>query len=80
MPRSVNAYYAGLPSDHFDGVRFFNPDHAPTDRSLRDLLRWKLKERSAVWPRRVPVRQSVPDARVAGATLHVRSAGPHSTV
>jgi L-ascorbate metabolism protein UlaG (beta-lactamase superfamily) len=62
----VNRYYSGQPSDHFDGLRFFNPDHAETDRSFRDLLRWKLKGRSAVWPRSVPVRQTVPDARVAG--------------
>jgi glyoxylase-like metal-dependent hydrolase (beta-lactamase superfamily II) len=62
----VNRYYSGLPSDHFDGLRFFNPDHPETDRGLRDLLRWKLKERAAPWPRSVPVQQSVPDARVAG--------------
>ena len=23
----MNPYYSGLPSDHFDGLRFFNPDH-----------------------------------------------------
>jgi L-ascorbate metabolism protein UlaG (beta-lactamase superfamily) len=62
----VNPYHSGLPSDHFDGLRFFNPDHAQTDRSFRDLLRWKLKGRPAAWPRSVPVRQTVPDARVAG--------------
>jgi L-ascorbate metabolism protein UlaG (beta-lactamase superfamily) len=62
----VNPYYSGLPSDHFDGLRFFNPDHAETDRGFRDLLRWKLKERPAAWPRSVPVRQTVPDAHVAG--------------
>src|SRR5215469_5704134 len=66
MARSVNPYYIGSPNDHFDGVRFFNPNHADTDRSFRDLLRWKLKERPAAWPRSVSVRQSVPDARVAG--------------
>jgi L-ascorbate metabolism protein UlaG (beta-lactamase superfamily) len=65
VPR-VNSYYSGLPSDHFDGLRFFNPHHPDTDRGLRDLLRWKLKERAAPWPRSVPVRQAVPDARVAG--------------
>jgi L-ascorbate metabolism protein UlaG (beta-lactamase superfamily) len=62
----VNPYYSGLASDHFDGTRFFNPDHPDTDRGLRDLLRWKLKETAARWPRSVPVLQSVPDARVAG--------------
>ncbi len=66
MPRSVNPYYSGPPSDHFDGLRFFNPDHAETDRGLREILRWKLTERPAPWPRSVPVQQSVPDSRVAG--------------
>lgn len=66
MPRSDNPYYAGPPSDHFDGLRFFNPDQRETDRSFRDLLRWKLKGQAAAWPRSVPVHQSVPDARVSG--------------
>ena len=63
--RSENPYYSGPPSDHFDGLRFFNPGHAETDRSFRDLLRWKLGERAAVWPRSVPMRPAVPDASVA---------------
>lgn len=69
--RSVNRYYSGLPSDHFDGLRFFNPDHPDTDRGLRDLLRWKLKEKAAPWPRTVPVRQTVPDARVAALRVTI---------
>jgi L-ascorbate metabolism protein UlaG (beta-lactamase superfamily) len=63
---SVNPYYSGPPSDHFDGLRFFNPDHPDTDRGLRDLLRWKLKETAAPWPRSVPGRQTIPDPRIAG--------------
>jgi L-ascorbate metabolism protein UlaG (beta-lactamase superfamily) len=62
----VNPYYSGLTSDHFDGLRFFNLDDVDTDRTFRDLLRWKLKGRPAAWPRSVPVRQTVPDVRVAG--------------
>jgi L-ascorbate metabolism protein UlaG (beta-lactamase superfamily) len=62
----VNPYYSGQPSDHFDGLRFFNPDHPDTDRGLRDLLRWKLKETAAPWPRSVPVRQTIPDASITG--------------
>jgi L-ascorbate metabolism protein UlaG (beta-lactamase superfamily) len=65
VPRPVNRYYSGQSSDHFDGLRFFNPDHE-TDRDFRALLRWKLKESRAVWPRSIPVRQAVPDAHVAG--------------
>lgn len=66
MPKSINPYYSGVPSDHFDGVRFFNPGHPNTDRGFRDILRWKLKERAAQWPRSVPVRQTIPDAHNAG--------------
>ena len=66
MPQSVNPYYSGQPSDHFDGLRFFNPDQPETDRTLRDLLRWKLGGRPAAWPSSVPVRQTVPDASVEG--------------
>jgi L-ascorbate metabolism protein UlaG (beta-lactamase superfamily) len=65
VPRSVNPYYSGPQSEHFDGVRFFNPGHPQTDRGLRDILRWKLKERAVPWPRSVPARQTVPDAHVA---------------
>ncbi|HEY2675679.1 MAG TPA: MBL fold metallo-hydrolase [Steroidobacteraceae bacterium] len=62
----MNPYYSGPPGDHFDGLRFFNPHHADTDRGLRDLLRWKLKERAARWPRSIPTRQAIPDSRVEG--------------
>jgi L-ascorbate metabolism protein UlaG (beta-lactamase superfamily) len=71
VPRSKNPYYCGLPGDHFDGLRFFNPDHPETDRGLRDLLRWKLMERAAPWPRSVPAQQTVPDARVAGLRVTI---------
>jgi L-ascorbate metabolism protein UlaG (beta-lactamase superfamily) len=62
--KSHNRYYAGPQSDHFDGLRFFNPGHPSTDRSLRDLLRWKLKEKSARWPRTAAAHQAIPDSRV----------------
>lgn len=71
MPRSANPYYSGSPSDHFDGVRFFNPGHSETDRGFRELLRWKLKERAAEWPRSVPARQIVPDARISGLRVTI---------
>ena len=66
MPRSVNPYYAGPASDHFDGLRFFNPDHTETDHGFRDILRWRFKEERATWSKPAPVRPAVPDARVAG--------------
>ena len=82
MPR--NRYYQGPVSDHFDGTRFFNPGQRSTDRSLRDMLRWKLAgEGAAKWPAHVPVTPDVPEARVAGlrvtmvghATLLIQAAG-----
>jgi L-ascorbate metabolism protein UlaG (beta-lactamase superfamily) len=48
-----NKYYAGAPSDHFDGARFFNPGQPTTDRSLRALLRWQRSGARAPWPVRV---------------------------
>lgn len=60
----TNRYYAGPPSDHFDGTRFFNPGQAPTDRSLREVLRWQFAGGKARWPETVPVVPAVPDARV----------------
>jgi L-ascorbate metabolism protein UlaG (beta-lactamase superfamily) len=59
-----NKYYDGPVSDHFDGLRFFNPDHPDTDRSLRDIVRWKRGEKAAVWPKRVAGRQVKPDTSV----------------
>ncbi|MEN3747807.1 MBL fold metallo-hydrolase [Sphingomonas sp. HF-S3] len=82
MPRA-NSYYQGPVSDHFDGQRFFNPGHPDTDRSLRQVLRWKWREKAAAWPKSVEIRQVVPDARVDGlrvtmighATVLIQSAG-----
>ncbi len=73
----MNKYYRGPTSDHFDGTRFFNPGHAATDRGLGQLLRWKLGEKAARWPRAVAVTQTVPDARVAD--LRVTAVG-HATM
>lgn len=75
MPR--NPYHSGPATDNFDGRRFFNPGHPDTDRSFREILRWKLKEKPSPWPAAVPARQTVPDTRVAG--LRVTTVG-HATV
>jgi len=64
-------------SDHFDGERFFNPDHPSTDRSLIELLRWRLRGSRAAWPAAVAVRQVIPAAKVDG--LSVTMVG-HATV
>jgi len=81
MPR--NRYYQGPPSDHFDGVRFFNPGQPSTDRGLTALLRWKLAGAAATWPTTVPVTPAKPEARVTGlrvtavghASLLIQAAG-----
>jgi L-ascorbate metabolism protein UlaG (beta-lactamase superfamily) len=46
-----NRYYAGPPSEHFDGVRFFNPGQPSTDRSLAELLHWRVGTGRAHWDR-----------------------------
>ena len=66
---TANRYYQGPTSDHFDGERFFNPDHPPTDRSLGDLLRWRFGGGRRHWPEALVTRQVVPAARVAGLTI-----------
>jgi L-ascorbate metabolism protein UlaG (beta-lactamase superfamily) len=78
-----NRYYDGQPSDHFDGIRFFNPGQASTDRGISDMLRWKLGGRAAKWPASVPIVPAKPEARVAGlritmvghASLLIQAAG-----
>jgi L-ascorbate metabolism protein UlaG (beta-lactamase superfamily) len=78
-----NRYYQGPVTDHFDGVRFFNPDHPDTDRSFGQMLQWKLHEKAAKWPKSVAAKQAKPDARVTGlrvtmvghATLLIQAAG-----
>ncbi|MDY8108996.1 MBL fold metallo-hydrolase [Fulvimarina sp. 2208YS6-2-32] len=61
-----NPYYAGPKTDHFDGTRFFSPGALSTDKSVGDLLRWKLREKTAPWPKAVPVEPIRPEARVGG--------------
>jgi L-ascorbate metabolism protein UlaG (beta-lactamase superfamily) len=72
-----NVYYHGPVSDHFDGVRFFNPGEPDTDRGLRDILRWRRTAPDHAWPRHIPVRPIIPDARVDG--LRVTMVG-HATM
>nr|WP_174297628.1 MBL fold metallo-hydrolase [Sphingomonas bacterium] len=72
-----NRYYHGPESDHFDGLRFFNPGQPTTDRSLFDLLRWRLSAPRSDWPKSVAVRRVKPDARVD--RLRITMVG-HATV
>ncbi|WP_339115518.1 MBL fold metallo-hydrolase [Thioclava sp. GXIMD2076] len=60
MPR--NRYYNGPTSAHFDGLRFHSAG-LRTDRSLREILRWKRNGQRAQWPAHVPVTPVQPPAR-----------------
>ncbi|MFV0625335.1 MBL fold metallo-hydrolase [Sphingomonas sp. ac-8] len=64
-----NRYYNGPPSDHFDGTRFFNPGQPNVDRPLSDVLKWKLAERPARWPKSVAITPAVPAPRVDGLAI-----------
>ena len=74
---AANPYYQGPPSDHFDGVRFFNPGGTPP-RGFTDLLRWQFGGGRAVWPAGVAIGPTArPEARVDD--LRVTMVG-HATV
>jgi L-ascorbate metabolism protein UlaG (beta-lactamase superfamily) len=47
--------YSGPPSDHFDGLHFFDPDGSPP-KSLAQLLRWQFgrARQRAAWPAWAP--------------------------
>ncbi len=67
--------YDGPPSDHFDGLHFFDPDGAPP-RSLWDLLRWRLTQQQARWPEHAPSGFSdTPPPRVTGTTARLSYVG-----
>ncbi|MBV9970091.1 MAG: MBL fold metallo-hydrolase [Xanthobacteraceae bacterium] len=64
-------YHDGPVTDHFDGVRFYDPHGAPP-RSIVDIVRWQLSGRRAKWPERVPTFfTDRPPARVAGDTIRI---------
>src|SRR5436190_1730590 len=76
-------YYRGPVSDHFDGVRFFDPQGAPT-RSRRDLLRWFVDRRwratKAKWPVWAPSPYvDRPPARLEGAAWRISYVGHASS-
>ncbi|HWU02161.1 MAG TPA: MBL fold metallo-hydrolase, partial [Novosphingobium sp.] len=69
MP-SRNPYYSGPLSDHFDGLRFLNPAGEPeTDRSLKEVLRWRRNIPDNPWPATVPVKPARPQKQVEGARI-----------
>ena len=72
-------YYRGPISDHFDGLRFFDPHGVPS-RSRRDLLRWFVDRRwrrtRAKWPDWAPSPYfDRPPARLEGAAWRISYVG-----
>jgi L-ascorbate metabolism protein UlaG (beta-lactamase superfamily) len=72
-------YYDGPPSDHFDGVRFFDPESAPP-RGLSDMLRWVIGSRGrgtrAKWPSWAPSPYvDHPPTQVDGASWRISYVG-----
>lgn len=64
-----NRYYSGPVSDHFDGVRFFNPEGVPPG-GFKDLMKWQFNGARQKWPDRVPLHATVkPAARVEDLSI-----------
>ena len=62
--RASNPYYSGPVTDHFDGLRFFNPDGTPPG-TLADVIKWQFGEGMTRWKRPVPAPPpTVPEERV----------------
>jgi L-ascorbate metabolism protein UlaG (beta-lactamase superfamily) len=72
-------YYTGPVTEHFDGVRFFDPHGVPV-RSRRDLLRWLANRRwrgtRAKWPIWAPSPYAdLPPTRVEGSAWRISYVG-----
>jgi L-ascorbate metabolism protein UlaG (beta-lactamase superfamily) len=69
--------YSGPVSDHFDGIRFFDPNGVPP-KSLRDMLRWQFggRRQRAIWPVWAPSPHAdQPPARVDGDKVRLSFVG-----
>jgi L-ascorbate metabolism protein UlaG (beta-lactamase superfamily) len=75
----ANAYYSGPVSDHFDGVRFFNPGGA-RPKGPGAFLKWQLGDRGEPWPKSFPspFPADRPPARYGGQGLRITHVG-HAT-
>ena len=72
---SRNPYYNGPESDHFDGVRFFNPGGRLTN-GFRAFLRWQTaREGKEAWPEQYAGAQDKPPQRVEGGALRISFIG-----
>ncbi len=73
---NAGAYYSGPASDHFDGVRFFNPGGAPPGGFL-DLMKWRFNGQKSTWPEDYPspFPLAKPSERVVGKDLRITFVG-----
>ncbi len=68
-------YYEGPISDHFDGVRFLDPDGVPP-KGIRDMVRWWSSSRKAEWPVSYPSPYSDrPPPHVSGSRARIAFVG-----
>src|SRR5258708_20824983 len=61
--------YSGPVSDHYDGMRFLDPDGSPP-KSLAEVLRWQFgpRRQRQAWPQWVPAEHAgAPPPPVSGA-------------
>lgn len=76
---AASRYYSGPVSDHFDGVRFFDP-YGARPKKLKHLLRWWMSSKREPWPDfRRNTAAEPPPARVEGKNLRVTFVG-HATM
>jgi L-ascorbate metabolism protein UlaG (beta-lactamase superfamily) len=77
IDESYMTYYAGEPSDHFDGREFFNPWARRPEKGFLDMLKWRFNGQRADWPESVanPLR---PALVAAGESLRATYIG-HAT-
>ena len=68
-------WWRGPVTDHFDGARFRNLGPPPQFHGRRDMLRWKMTSKAAVWPKSVSVTPVAPAERIEGAALVVTVIG-----
>ena len=74
--RKRNPYYQGPASDHFDGLRFFNPNGVGPGNSF-DLLKWQFAGGRVRWPNPVisVFPPAKPDRHVFGQQMRVTMVG-----
>ena len=73
---NASAYYSGPISDHFDGVRFFNPGGSPPGNFM-GLMKWRFNGERATWPESYPspFPFAKPEARIEGRDMRLTFVG-----